>query len=313
MQRLLVIVGPTAVGKTDTAILLAQQLGGEIVSADSMLIYRGMDIGTAKPTAEERSGVPHHLIDVVAPGEPFSVADFQQLARAKIREIALRGKLPMLVGGTGLYVRAVIDHYNFIPAETNWALRAELRRQGAEGGLERLYERLKKVDPVAADRIHPRDERRIIRALEVYTTTGHPLSYWERQPDDSRPLYDLVMIGLTRPREQLYQRINQRVHHMLEQGLLQEAAELLRDGLPEDFIANQAIGYKELFAYLRGEETLEEALERLKLHTRRYAKRQLTWFRADRRIQWLDVSQYADKAQLAGAIMQIVADKWKIV
>ncbi|NLY53226.1 MAG: tRNA (adenosine(37)-N6)-dimethylallyltransferase MiaA [Firmicutes bacterium] len=313
VHKLLVIVGPTAVGKTDIAIQLALKLNGEIISADSMQIYRGMDIGTAKPTLEEQAGIPHHLIDVVDPGEPFSVADFQALARAKIDEISARGRLPILAGGTGLYVRAVIDPYNFIPAETDWKLREKLRRQAQEVGLASIYQWLSEVDPVAADRIHPNDARRIIRALEVYQTTGKPLSFWEQQVDTDRPLYDLLMIGLNRPRQELYQRINLRVDKMVEAGLLDEARRLLAQGLDEKFIANQAIGYKEFFPYLKGQETLDEAMERLKQNTRRYAKRQLTWFRADPRIQWVQITVGRQTAEIVNDILQIVAAKWQIV
>lgn len=312
VERVLVLVGPTAVGKTEAALRLAERLHGEIVSADSMQVYQGMDIGTAKPSLAERQRVPHHLIDVVAPGEPFSVADFQQLARQRISEIAARGRLPLLVGGTGLYVRAVIDHYNFIPADTDWSLRERLRQQAREAGLEALYYWLQQVDPTAASRIHQRDERRIVRALEVYQTTGQPLSFWEQQGSADSSRYDLLMFGLTRPREQLYQRINLRVEQMVQQGLVEEARRLLAQGLDENLIANQAIGYKELFAYLRGEESLLQAMEKLRQTTRRYAKRQLTWFRADSRIQWLDVSQFASTDNLVDEIRQIVATSWQI-
>lgn len=313
MQKLLVIVGPTAVGKTEIAIKVAQRLDGEIISADSMQIYRGMNIGTAKPTLEEQAGILHHMIDIVDPGEPFSVADYQKMAREKIKEVADRGRLPILAGGTGLYVRAVIDPYNFIPANTDWDLRSRLRQQAREVGLEALYNRLSEVDPVAAERIHPNDERRIIRALEVYQTTGQPLSFWEQQPDEQRPIYDLIMIGLHRPRPELYDRINRRVDLMLEHGLLEEAQNLLAQGLDEKFIANQAIGYKEFFAYLRGEESLAEATEKLKQGTRRYAKRQLTWFRADRRIHWVQVGENRTAVELVNEILKIVADRWKMV
>ncbi|MGI6357199.1 MAG: tRNA (adenosine(37)-N6)-dimethylallyltransferase MiaA [Bacillota bacterium] len=313
MERLLVIVGPTAVGKTELSLTLAKRLRGEIISADSMQVYQGMDIGTAKPSLEEQQAVPHHLIDVVKPGEPFSVADFQQLARQRISEITERGRLPILAGGTGLYVRAVIDHYNFIPADTDWKLRERLRRQAQEAGLASLYRWLQSVDSVAAARIHPQDERRIVRALEVYQTTGQPLSFWEQQGKGHGERYDLQMFGLTRPRQQLYDRINRRVDLMVKQGLLEEAQRLLHQGLDENFIANQAIGYKELFTYLRGEEGLDDAVERLKQNTRRYAKRQLTWFRADQRIQWLDVSLYQDSDSLADEIVERLAVRWAIV
>lgn len=312
MQKLLVIVGPTAVGKTEISIRLAKQLNGEIISADSMQIYRGMDIGTAKPSKEEQAGVPHHMLDIVDPGQSFSVADFQTQARQKIKDIAARGRLPILAGGTGLYVRAVIDPYNFIPANTDWGLRDQLRRKTEEAGLPALHKWLSEVDPIAAERIHTNDERRIIRALEVYQTTGQPLSFWEQQTEQ-RPLYDLIMIGLNRPRTELYERVNQRVDSMLEQGLLAEAQNLLAQGMDESFIASQAIGYKEFFAYLQGKESLAEAMEKLKRGTRRYAKRQLTWFRADQRVHWLQVGENRAAVELVNEILKIVAERWKMV
>lgn len=313
MEKLLIIVGPTAVGKTDIAIKVAQALNGEIISADSMQIYRGMNIGTATPTLAEQQGVPHHLIDIVDPGQPFSVADYQKMARQKVTEITDRGRLPILVGGTGLYVRAVIDPYNFIPAKTDWDLRSRLRKQAREAGLDSLYQWLGEVDPVAAERIHANDKRRIIRALEVYQTTGQPLTFWESQVDTSKQLYDLLMIGLNRPRQELYDRINQRAEQMVEGGLLDEAQDLLAKGLDESFIANQAIGYKEFIAYLKGEESLAEALARLQQTTRRYAKRQLTWFRSDNRVQWLTQDTQNKAVELVNEILQIVAAKWEIV
>lgn len=313
MERLLVIVGPTAVGKTDISIRLAQRLNGEIISADSMQIYKFMDIGTAKPMPEEQQGIPHHLMDIIPPGAAFSVADYQAIARKTITEVIDRRRLPILVGGTGLYVRAVVDPYNFIPADTDWQLREKLKAQASEAGIAALYSWLKDVDPAAAERIHPNDERRIIRALEVYQTTGEPLSFWEQQVDRGRQRYDLLMIGLTRPREQIYGRINARVDMMVQAGLIEEARRLLAQGLDQNFIASQAIGYKELFSYLQGSEGLNDALERLKMNTRRYAKRQLTWFRADPRINWLDVSKYQQPNELVDDVLQMVAAKWKIV
>jgi len=313
VHPILVIVGPTAVGKTELAVQVAKEVDGEIISADSMQVYRGLDIGTAKPTESERQGVPHHLLDIVDPGEEFSVADYQAMVEEVLADLAKRNKTPILTGGTGLYIQAVLQGYVFSPEGKDPVLRAELEQKAESEGNKALHRQLSEVDPETAMRLHPNDRRRIIRALEVYQTTGQPLSFWEQQPDEQRPMYDLIMIGLHRPRPELYDRINRRVDLMLEHGLLEEAQNLLAQGLDEKFIANQAIGYKEFFVYLRGEESLAEATEKLKQGTRRYAKRQLTWFRADRRIHWVQVGENRTAVELVNEILKIVADRWKMV
>ena len=306
-QRVLVIVGPTAVGKTELTLRLAEELDGEVISADSMQVYRGMDIGTAKATLAERERIPHHLIDVVEPGETFSAADYQRLSRLAVEDITARGKLPIFSGGTGLYVKAAIDDYNFIEAENNYTVRNSLKQQVREAGLEALYKRLQSVDPRVAERLHFNDERRIVRALEVYETTGQTLSFWEQQKDVKTAVFDAIFIGLNRPREELYARVNLRIEQMIKEGLVEEVKSLVDRGL--SFVAQQALGYKELLPYLEGRLTLEEAKELIKLQTRRYAKRQLTWFRADTRVNWIDVTNMEQAQQ---EILPILAKQWEI-
>jgi tRNA dimethylallyltransferase len=286
---LLVIVGPTAVGKTKTAIQVAHRLQGEVVSADSRQVYRYMNIGTAKPDWNEREGVPHHLIDIVDPDEEFSVADYQRLAQGVIKEIWKRNKLPILAGGTGFYINAVIDNYNFSSTAVNWEFRQRMQQLGEKYGGGYLLEKLRLADPVTAERLHPHDLRRIIRALEVYEFTGCPLSQWEREQDQDSP-YLLHMVGLTMERASLYAVINERVEEMIARGLIDEVRVLLARGYSPDLNSMQGLGYKEIIPYLEGKVRLEEALEILQRNTRRFAKRQLTWFRRDRRINWYAIS-----------------------
>lgn len=300
---LLVIVGPTAVGKTSLSLSLARGFRGEIVSGDSMQVYRYMDIGTAKVTEEERRKVPHHLIDVVDPDYPFSVEEYQRLAGEAIEDIHRRGRLPVLVGGTGLYIQAVTHGYHLPGVESNPGFRKELHRFADEKGNEKLWEKLKEVDPATAARLHPNDRRRIIRALEVYEATGVPFSKLQRK---SPPRYDMLWIGLNMPRHLLYERINRRVDLMMEQGLADEVETLRRMGYHRDLTSMQALGYKEIMMYLDGEISLEEAVEAIKKGTRKYAKRQLSWFRRLPEIQWFDVSEPESDQE----IWELVAGKF---
>lgn len=305
MDRLLVIAGPTAVGKTGLTIELAEELGAEIISADSMQVYRGMDIGTAKAVREERERVRHHLIDILDVGDHMSAAQFQKLARDLISDINGRGKLPILTGGTGLYIRAVVDPYNFTPLETDWKLRQRLREEIERVGLSALHERLSRVDAAAAARISPNDARRIIRALEVHEQTGRPLSCWEQMARDTSPRYDALFVCLTLPRDLLYRRIEERVDNMLAEGLVEEVRGLA--ALDWSFVSSQALGYKELLPFLEGRISLPEASERIKMQTRRYAKRQLSWFRADERYTWVDA---VDSSRAYREVRALVADRW---
>lgn len=283
-KPLVAIVGPTAVGKTRVSIQLAQEFNGEIVSADSRQVYRGMDIGTAKPTVEERRLVPHHLIDVVAPGEPFTLAEYQQAAYAAIADIHAHGHLPLLVGGSGLYVRAVLDGLSIPRVAPDLARRAELERADAAA----LYAHLQQLDPLAAARIDPRNKRRVIRAIEVCEIAGEPLSRLQSQ---RAPNYRVLRIGLTLPRQELYRRINMRVDEMMAVGLVEEVRGLLERGYPLDTPALSGLGYRQMALYVRGEATLEEATRLLKRDTRRFVHHQYSWFRPDDpRIHWFDLS-----------------------
>ena len=284
------VVGPTACGKTAYAIALAQAVHGEIISMDSMQVYRHLDIGTAKPTLAERQGVPHHLIDVAEPSETFTVAQYADLAQKAIADCAARGRQPILAGGTGFYLRAITDGLHLGNVQSDPALREKLKQQAQtpEGRLE-LYAQLTTLDPATAARLHPNDVQRVSRALEVLILTGTPLSQQRREAEESP--YRYCMIGLTMERSALYERIHQRVDGMLAAGLLDEVRGLLARGIPPSAQAMQGIGYKELTPVLQMGVPLAQAVTLLKQNTRHYAKRQWTWFRADERIQWLDVLQ----------------------
>ena len=286
--RVLCVVGPTASGKTKMAVALARQLSGEVVSVDSMQIYRGMTIGTAAPTAEEMEGVPHHMIAVADPAEQWSAARFCQAADACIQDILSRGKLPVLAGGTGLYLDALIRGDDFAPGSQGGEVRLRLQRELREQGPEALLERLRTVDPETAGRLHLRDEKRILRALEIYEQTGEPMSLRDRRGRQRPDRYEAVYIGLSfRDREDLRRRIDRRVDDMVRQGLLQEVQDLLDSGLPRDATALQAIGYKQFLAVADGAATTDQAVEEVKLRSRQYAKRQLTWLRRNPDIHWI--------------------------
>ena len=287
-NTLIAVVGPTASGKTALAIALAKELGGEIVSADSMQIYRGMDIATAKPTPEEMAEVPHHLIGFWPPEKPFSVAQYAILAREKIDDILRRGRVPVLCGGTGLYIKAIVDHIQY-EEETgeDAALRERLRRQAQDEGNLAVWRQLQAMDPQTAERIHPNNLGRVIRAIEVMQVSGRSIREQEERSRQAPCPYHVLQIGLRyRNRENLYERIGRRVDAMAEAGLPEEARAVRQQGLTAT--AAQAIGYKELYDWMDGTLPLEEALENLKRSTRRYAKRQLTWFGADARIRWIE-------------------------
>jgi len=303
-----VITGPTATGKTAVSIALAERLarGAEIISADSMMIYRGMDIGTAKPTRAEMRGVPHHLIDVAEPDEPFSVARYRELAEAAIEEILGRGRLPLLVGGTGFYIRAVLDEYRFA-APPDEALRRELAEAARRHGPEWLHARLAEVDPARAAAIDPRNVRRVIRALEIFRKTGRAPSEFAPRRAGDQTRYRARVFGLFMERERLYRRIEERVDAMLAAGLVAEVKGLLDRGYSRELPSMKGLGYKEIAAYLAGEVSYEEAVALLKRNTRRYAKRQFTWFKADPRIYWIHVGEKADPGAIAEEILALTA------
>ena len=286
-NKIVVVCGPTASGKTALSIALAKAFDGEVVSADSMQIYRRMDIGTAKPSLEERDGVPHYMLDVADPGEPYSVARYAKEAGDCVEDILSRGKLPIVCGGTGLYIDGLLRRGEFQPSGADNGLREQLEGEWDTHGPQHMMARLAAVDPESAARLHLSDKRRILRALEVYLATGETITVHNARTKAIPPRYDAVMIGLnTEPRQILYDRIDRRVGVMLEQGLLKEVRDLLEDGLLEGTAA-QAIGYKELLAHFRGEMTLDAAADLIRQKSRNYAKRQLTWFRRDERVRWI--------------------------
>jgi tRNA dimethylallyltransferase len=309
-KKLLVLIGPTAVGKTKLSIELAKKYNAEIISGDSMQIYKGMDIGTAKITSEEMEGISHHLLDIKSPNEGFSVAEFQQLVRERITDIHNRGKLPMLVGGTGLYIQSVIFDYHFSENSADEQLRKELEEKACVFGNEYVHNMLKEIDPESAERIHPNNIRRVIRAIEVYRLTGKTAGQTQ-EVQDVEPLYDVALIGLTMDRDKLYERINLRVDIMLKNGLIEEVKELYHSGL-RDVQSIQAIGYKELYDYLDGKTTFEEAINHLKQNSRRYAKRQLTWFRNKMEVTWFDMSNESDLSKKLLEISLFIEGKLKV-
>ncbi len=286
-EKILVITGPTATGKTRLSVELAKTLGGEIVSADSMQVYRGMDIGTAKVTQDEMQGVAHHMIDVAEPSEDYSVSRYVAEADAAVRDILARGRLPIIAGGTNLYIDSLIAGIGFAERAEDAALRESLNARYDELGGEAMLEYLRGFDPERASRLHPADKRRIVRAVEVYTLTGQTITQHDEETKKRPRRYDAIKLALSfADRAALYGRINERVDKMVSDGLFDEVRSLLEGGLTPDCTAMQAIGYKEPAAYLRGEMSRDEAVELIKLSSRRYAKRQLTWLRRDDGVWW---------------------------
>ena len=281
------VVGPTACGKTKMGVLLAKELNGEVVSCDSMQIYRGMTIGTAAPTREEMEGVPHHMIAVADPRENYSVARYAREAGQCVDDILARGKRPIIVGGTGLYLDALLAGREYASGQAGGAVRAQLERRVAQEGIGPLLDELRAVDPESAQRLNPNDQKRIIRALEVYRETGKTITQHNRDSQRVPPRYDAVYLGFAfEDRQDMRDRIDARVEQMAEQGLLDEVRALLKRGVPRGSTALQAIGYKECLSFLDGQSTEEEALELIKLRSRQYAKRQLTWLRRNQDIHW---------------------------
>ncbi len=300
----LFVVGPTASGKEAVSLRLAELLGGEIVSLDSMKVYRGMDIGTAKPSLAQRAKIRHHLVDVVDPWEPFSAARYAQLAACAVTEIRLRGKVPIVSGGTPLYLKAMVSGF-FEGPGADWSLRRELAARAGAEGVESLHRELSGVDPEAARRIHPRDERRIVRALEVAKLTGRPISalqtQWSASARESSA-ERFILFGIRRDKEDLHHRINRRSERMFDGGLVEEVARLAAAPSGIGRAAAQAVGYKEVLKFLRGEVTREEALVEIKKRTRHFAKHQMTWFRRFPEIHWVSCAPEAEPGALAEAM-----------
>ena len=291
-RPLIILTGPTAVGKTKASIGLAKAVGGEIISADSMQVYRQMDIGSAKIRKEEMDGVPHHLVDILEPDEEFHVARFQELAKAAMEEIWSRGRIPIVVGGTGFYIQALLYDIDFTEGEEDEGYRKELEDFAREQGAEALHERLRLVDPKSADTIHANNVKRVIRALEYYRQTGSPISLHNETERRKESPYRFAYFVLTDERARLYARIDRRVDQMLAEGLVAEVEALKKQGFTRDMVSMQGLGYKEILAYLDGECTLEEAVYILKRDTRHFAKRQLTWFRRERDVVWIPKNEY---------------------
>ena len=296
-KRVLLIVGPTASGKTQLSFRIAERCNGEIVSADSRQVYRYMDVGTDKPAKTELERIPHHCIDIRNPDEYFSAGEYARIARSIIQDICSRGRIPIVVGGSGLYIRAVVDGV-FSGNYRNPRIRERLKKEADAMGVESLHKRLFEVDSQAAEKIHPNDMRRIIRALEVYEITGLPISKIQKEKTEPAD-FDPLFWGLRWDREVIYRRINERVDRMMESGLVEEVQKLREMGYGLQHNGLDSVGYKEVIEYLDGQSTLEDTVQQIKQNTRRFAKKQMTWFRRDKRIHWIDVQEPADWDKLA--------------
>lgn len=303
-RPLVILTGPTAVGKTALSIALAKAVGGEIISADSMQVYRRMDIGSAKITREEMAGVPHHLIDVLEPTEEFNVVVFQKLAKRAVEEIYGRGHIPIVVGGTGFYIQALLYDIDFTENDEDTALRQSLEEQARREGPEALYERLRAVDPESCESIHAHNIKRVIRAIEFYEKTGKKISEHNREQRQNVSPYHFAYFVLTDSRDRIYQRINERVDLMMAQGLAEEVRALRESGCRRDMVSMQGLGYKEILSALEGEISMEEAVYLIKRDTRHFAKRQLTWFRREKEVIWIDKTVFDQNSQNVLEFMQ---------
>lgn len=313
-QPLIVLTGPTAVGKTSLSISLAKTVNGEIISADSMQVYKKMDIGSAKIRSEEMQGIPHYLVDVLEPEEEFHIVKFQQMAKKAMEDIYSRGKIPILVGGTGFYIQAVTKDIDFTEAQQENDYRKELEALAEEKGGEHLHEMLRKVDPVSADAIHAHNVKRVIRALEFYHQNGSPISAHNEEQKQHESPYNLAYFVLNMPRELLYERIDLRVDQMMKEGLLEEVSRLKEEGCHRGMVSMQGLGYKEILAYLDGEYPLEEAVRVLKRDTRHFAKRQLTWFRREQEVIWVNKDQFSyQEDQILDYMLEVCRQKGILV
>lgn len=302
-EKLLIITGPTGIGKTSLSIEIAKKIDGEIISADSMQIYKYMNIGTAKIKDEEMDGIPHHLIDFLDLDEDFSVSDFRERAKKIITKLNNQDKIPMVVGGTGLYINSLVYDLNFTRVASDEEIRSRLEGIKEEFGNEYLLNMLQEIDPKSAEKINVNDTKRVIRAIEIYEITGKPMSQHNNNFRKINEDYDLIIIGLNMDRKALYDRINDRVDIMFEEGLVDEVKGLLSSGYDKNLVSMQAIGYKEIIMYLEDEITLDRAIELIKQGSRNYAKRQLTWFRRDDRVKWFNRDEYSDFNELVEDVM----------
>lgn len=309
-KPLIVLTGPTAVGKTKLSIALAKAVGGEIISADSMQVYRSMDIGSAKIRPEEMDGVPHYLVDVLDPSEEFHIVKFQEMAKAAMEQIYANGHIPILVGGTGFYIQAIVKDIDFTKNEENTEIRAKWELFAREQGAEALHQELAKVDPKSAETIPAGNVKRVVRALEFYELSGTPISEHNEEQKAKESPYQFAYFVLNDHRELLYERIEQRIDEMLEEGLVAEVKGLKERGFTKDMVSMQGLGYKEILDYLDGNLTLEEAVYILKRDTRHFAKRQLTWFRREPEVSWIHKYEYGyDNEKILDAMLSILKDK----
>ncbi|MBO4947399.1 MAG: tRNA (adenosine(37)-N6)-dimethylallyltransferase MiaA [Lachnospiraceae bacterium] len=302
-KTLIILTGPTAVGKTKLSIELAKAVNGQMISADSMQVYRHMDIGTAKIRSEEMQGIPHYLIDVLDPWESFDVVRFQTMAKEALEKIYTAGAIPIVVGGTGFYIQALLYDIDFDENDSETGYRSELQSFADRHGVEALHDRLRQVDEKSADMIHPNNIKRVIRALEFYHQTGTRISEHNETQRQKESPYRFVYFVLDDERERIYRRIDQRIDQMLDQGLVAEVKQLRDMGCTRDMVSMQGLGYKEILAYLNGECTLEEAVYILKRDTRHFAKRQLTWFRREQEVRWIERQEYPDEAAMLQAML----------
>ncbi|HJC51333.1 MAG TPA: tRNA (adenosine(37)-N6)-dimethylallyltransferase MiaA [Candidatus Anaerostipes avistercoris] len=309
MKPMVVLTGPTAVGKTELSIRLAEALDGEIISADSMQVYKKMDIGTAKIRKEEMRGIPHHLIDVLDPAEEFNVVRFQEMAKEALAGIYERGKIPLVVGGTGFYIQGLLYDIDFTREEQDKSYRERLQKKAEEEGAGAVYQMLVKVDSVSAGKIHPNNVKRVIRALEFYHLNGRPISEHNEEEARKKSPYQSAYFVLNQERQTLYERINRRVDLMMEEGLIGEVKSLVEEGYGRNLVSMQGIGYKEVFDYLEGEISLEETTERIKKDTRHFAKRQLTWFGREKEVIMIDKDKFETEEKILEHMLGILREK----
>lgn len=307
-KPLIILTGPTAVGKTSLSIQLAKTIGGEIISADSMQVYKKMDIGTAKITKEEMEGVPHYLIDVLEPDEEFNVVRFQKMAKEAIEKIYENDHIPILVGGTGFYIQALLYDINFSETEAETEYRKELQQYADTHGAVALHERLQQIDKESAKKIHPNNVKRVIRAIEYFEQTGEPISKHNEEQAQKESPYQFLYIVLNHDRDVLYERIDYRVDQMIKQGLVEEVKQLLDSGYAPDLVSMQGLGYKEFIPYFKQEISLEQAIYTLKRDTRHFAKRQITWFKREKDVIWLSKKEYPTEKQLLEQILTYIKD-----
>lgn len=311
MKPLIILTGPTAVGKTALSIQLAKSVGGEIISADSMQVYRHMDIGSAKVTRDEMEGVPHHLIDILEPWEEFNVTLFQKMAKEALEEIYKNNRIPIVAGGTGFYIQALLYDIDFKENGEDKAIRTELQALGREKGGEYLHDLLRKIDPEAALEIHENNQKRVIRAIEYYRQTGKRISEHNKRERSKESPYDFLYYVISTDRPRLYERIDRRVDLMVDHGLVDEVRRLKEMGCTKEMVSMQGLGYKEILNYLEGTCTLEEAVFTIKRDTRHFAKRQLTWFKRERNVRWLSLPDFDnDQTKALGKLLQEVKERY---